>query len=621
MILHVLLVVAAASAAPQLAAQETRPVTIGHRLVFPSDILGGECELSVYLPEGYERSTERYPVLYLLDGDAHFHHATGLVAHLTGAARIPAMIVVGISSPRRTRDFTPTAESPVLERESVPFGPRVHQEFPESGGARRFLDHLTAELVPFVEGRYRTADFRLLFGHSLGGLFALHALLERPEAFQAIVASSPSLWWDDQALIRRAAAHAFPERYARPHFVYMATGDRDRMADELNDFATALELSDPEGLRWWYDVVKDGEHPSVPHDALENGLEAIFDRFWISENLVLAGDVGRIEARLADASQAYGFELRPPEELLEEMGFLQLELFSNPAAAFEVFRRAAELHPESVDLREALLEAAEAAGREPPASSPQMELARADRYFSRGRFDEASDLYEKMPSRPEGTAMLGDRPWRAHLALGLTDRAAAYRPDRRGLCERALVDIFAADTAALAARTDSLTAQGLERAEDLECAAFNEVFLGRYDEATLHLERLAGLEPGEPELNLGFLYLLSGRAAEGERILLEGETRALRDALENPESWEPYFDLAEIASMRQDVDAAVAYLHDAFDRGLEIEWWIYQLFSADAMPDPVFRPLYGDPAFEAMRSEVMLARMEMRDRVLGVSTR
>lgn len=38
------------------------------------------------------------------------------------------------------------------------------------------------------------------------------------------------------------------------------------------------------------------------------------------------------------------------------------------------------------------------------------------------------------------------------------------------------------------------------------------------------------------------------------------------DALENPESWEPYFDLVEIASMRRDVEASVEHLRDARER-------------------------------------------------------
>src|SRR5512132_3146340 len=76
----------------------------------------------VYTPPSYDDTTtapQRYPVLYLLDGDAHFHSVTGLIQILStgvnGTYAIPEMIVVAIPNTNRTRDMTPTKVTTALD--------------------------------------------------------------------------------------------------------------------------------------------------------------------------------------------------------------------------------------------------------------------------------------------------------------------------------------------------------------------------------------------------------------------------------------------------------------------------------------------------------------------------
>lgn len=87
-------------------------------------------------------------------------------------------------------------------------------------------------------------------------------------------------------------------------------------------------------------------------------------------------------------------------------------------------------------------------------------------------------------------------------------------------------------------------------------------------------------------------------------------------AAEDGGSWEPRFELAEIAAMRGDGEAAVRHLEAAVERGLGREWWVFHLFSREALPDPVFEPLYDDPRFERLRTRIMSHRREMRARFL-----
>ena len=60
-----------------------------------SDVLGEERRILVRTPQGYEAGNQRYPVLYLLDGDAHIAHTSATVEFLARNGRMSELIVVG----------------------------------------------------------------------------------------------------------------------------------------------------------------------------------------------------------------------------------------------------------------------------------------------------------------------------------------------------------------------------------------------------------------------------------------------------------------------------------------------------------------------------------------------
>lgn len=150
-----------------------------------------------------------YPVLYLLDGNAHFPaadrfaHGIGRYAHGM-VLDIDQPIVVGIGYPgatlldypARAEDYTPPVEAYRMtgDRRAV-----VH------GGADRFLDFLEQELKPAITAQFPVnTDRETLAGHAYGGLFALHALFTRPDSFETYVASSPSIWWNQRTILGEA---------------------------------------------------------------------------------------------------------------------------------------------------------------------------------------------------------------------------------------------------------------------------------------------------------------------------------------------------------------------------------------------------------------------------------
>ena len=160
-------------------------------------MLGEDRVILVRTPAGYEANKASYPVLYMTDGDAHMAHTASTIEFLARNGRISEMIVVGIPNTDRTRDLTPTKAT----------GPEA-TDMPTAGGADTFLKFIETELFPEIEKRYRVQPYRILAGHSFGGLFTIHAMIARPELFHSYIAVSPSLQWSEQATLKREIGRA-----------------------------------------------------------------------------------------------------------------------------------------------------------------------------------------------------------------------------------------------------------------------------------------------------------------------------------------------------------------------------------------------------------------------------
>ncbi len=184
------------------AAQDIAP-PIPQKLTVHSNVLNEDRIIFVRTPRGYDQGNDKFPVLYLTDGPAHINEIGSTIDFLVNNNRMPPLIVVGIANTDRTRDLTPTRSD-----EKNPGGDLT---YPTSGGADHFLDFIQTELMPEIEKRYRVASYKIFAGHSFGGLLAIHILTTRPDMFQAYIAVSPSLQWDNQRILHQAqeffAAH------------------------------------------------------------------------------------------------------------------------------------------------------------------------------------------------------------------------------------------------------------------------------------------------------------------------------------------------------------------------------------------------------------------------------
>lgn len=336
------------------------PITIGETITLPSKTMGEERTILVSTPPGYEQSAERYPVLYMTDGDQHITHTRGTVDFLAANGLMPQLIIVGVANTDRTRDLTPTR---VETRE---INGRETQ-IPASGGAGKFLDFFEDELFPYIEDHYRTLPMRLFSGHSYGGLFALNAFFERPEMFNAVLAISPSLNWDDDLPIRQATSFSKNRAVGNASlFVAMADEEEgDPRPNLLDRLEAALAASKTKDFRFEVMRMPDEDHGSVVLRAQYWGLRDVFDGWRLPrdpETRVFSGDLDDLEEHYARLSKRFGFKVLPGENAINQLGY-QLVFREDFAGAIEIFSYNVELYPSSANVYDSLGEALENAGR------------------------------------------------------------------------------------------------------------------------------------------------------------------------------------------------------------------------------------------------------------------
>jgi predicted alpha/beta superfamily hydrolase len=335
--------------APLVAAADdaivSKPIEIGIETSIWSETLGENRPLRIYTPPSQQQRRGPAAVLYLLDGANNFVHTAAAVEFLTGTGRIPEMIVVGIPNLDRGKDLTPTT-------------PGCKEN---CGGGDRFLTFLTTELAPWVERRYRTSPFRIIAGHSRGGLFALHTLLNHPEAFNAYVAMSPALWWNDQAVVAdmEAKLKGLPPR----RFLYMTDGDEaEQLTNAVAKSVAVLKRAAPTNLDWHYVRLKNEEHMSTPHRSIYDGLEHVFSGMQVPRDLLRSRGLKGIEEHYAALPARYGFDIPLPLGMADWCGYYLLQQ-GKPEMAVDVFQRNVELNPLSVRAYGSLAAALTAAGR------------------------------------------------------------------------------------------------------------------------------------------------------------------------------------------------------------------------------------------------------------------
>lgn len=213
-----------------------------------------------------------WPLVLFMDGDDQFAAGVAAYRELRASGALPPLLLVGVGygasyakpENRRGRDYTPVA----------------HSDEPTSGGADAFLQFITATLWPELVRRYPVDDnVRGIAGHSLGSLLVLHALFQKTPFFTHHLASAPSIWWADRALLG-AVERLHGTQTTLPAKLFLSVGEQDSasMTGDLALLEAQLAAKPFAGLAVASRRFPKKNHFNVLPVAFAAGLAALFGR-------------------------------------------------------------------------------------------------------------------------------------------------------------------------------------------------------------------------------------------------------------------------------------------------------------------------------------------------------
>jgi len=228
-----------------------KPIVIANKFSIRSKTLNDIRSFYVHLPTGYKESN-RYPVLYIPDAKRKMKKTVAITDDLADfAGRIPKMIVVGIETNKnRKGDLSSTISS------------------------KLFLTFITKELKPYIESQYQTNGENLLMGSSMGGEFVVRALLDQPEEFDAYFSISPSIYYSDFQLVKKAIEISEGKQSINKK-LYLSVAN-EGWNQGVEELVYSLRKYPIQGLQWKFTKLETESHGSISMGQGYQGLQSYY---------------------------------------------------------------------------------------------------------------------------------------------------------------------------------------------------------------------------------------------------------------------------------------------------------------------------------------------------------
>jgi predicted alpha/beta superfamily hydrolase len=346
------------------AAQTPNPPCSGQTREVYSRVLHEKRPVWVHVPHT-TNPQERFPVLYVLDGESYFASTVSITEQLAG--RWPRLIVVGILNTNRRRDLTPTHVAP-----TPPFVDPATAAV--SGGGESFNQFLQTELIPRIDSLYPTTPYRVVSGHSLGGLAVVQLLATHANLFSAYLAIDPSLWWDQERTLQAVEATLRRTSFSRKSLFVgishplLAPGvdtltaqhdhsDYSALYRAASHLVQTLRNTSTHQLHWQTKYYPYEQHGTVQLMGQYDGLKFLFDDYSFRASQFTfqpkADLDSAIVAHFARVSRQMGYPVLPDEQLYNSLGYQYLGQ-NQPQKALVFFKRNVTNYPRSANAYDSL---------------------------------------------------------------------------------------------------------------------------------------------------------------------------------------------------------------------------------------------------------------------------
>jgi uncharacterized protein len=347
--------------------QSSEDFVIAKKFKINSTVLGEERTIYVSTPSGYNNSKDSYQVLYVIDGVSD---VIGLVKYLSDYGVCPKLIIVSIEEVNSVKDMFPS--KPKYRRGTQPTSVwynkkednelKTYRPDEKVGEADKYLFFIQTELFPFIEKNYRTVPYKICCGHSKGGLCVTHAFLSHTDMFNAYIALSPSLYWDD-GLIMKTAEEKLADLNFKSRLFYFDIGG-DEIPSTIGDaftFAQIIKTNASSDLRWKLDYLPNESHGSGTALAMINALKFIYKDWNFDVNRINTDGFGAIDRFYKSQSEKFGYEITYDVGLLNSYGWSFLRN-GKQDEAIKIFNENVRRFPNSSDAYNYLGEGYLAAG-------------------------------------------------------------------------------------------------------------------------------------------------------------------------------------------------------------------------------------------------------------------
>jgi predicted alpha/beta superfamily hydrolase len=352
----------------------------GHQYQIQSKILGEERQLLIYVPEEYHTSTEKLPVIYILQGDIHYKHAVISAEKIQQSGWMPASIIVAIPDGEgtNTRDYKDESDN--------------------------FLGFINQEVQTFVAKNFRVNGFKTLFGHMASGKFVLDTFLKNPDEFDIYISANP--------IFRQETLTKFEEFLDKKPSVdqalYFSMGtvldNGSYNVEPATALAELLKNKASKSLQWKYQYLPLHGTYSSANVTLYDGLSETFTDYqgpYISsyQEFVDGNGMEGVKASYREIGKKYHISEELDIGIFMGLGFMFMDS-GHPKEAVELVVDGIENYfPESIQLHRVLGRAYEKVGSNEQALKTYEEMVLKAKQQNHPRLDGFENLLKRFKKR------------------------------------------------------------------------------------------------------------------------------------------------------------------------------------------------------------------------------